>query len=63
VDVYDAITTQRPYKLARPAEDAYAELEKEAGRGWRDRALVDEFVTAARAGEFVAPPDVPPARS
>ena len=35
VDVYDAITTTRPYKAAGTADDAYAELQQEVRRGWR----------------------------
>ena len=44
VDVFDALTTERPYREARPAEEALQVLSDEASRGWRDRALVDAFV-------------------
>jgi len=43
VDVFDALTTQRPYKAALPAARAYEALLDESRRGWRDRALVDAF--------------------
>ena len=45
VDVYDAITTTRPYKAAATAEQAYAELMEEVERGWRRRDLVEAFIT------------------
>ena len=48
VDVYDALTTDRPYRAALAPERAYEELIQEAHRGWRDRALVDEFIALAR---------------
>jgi cyclic di-GMP phosphodiesterase len=44
VDVYDALTTERPYKPAFPAAVAFEELSNEASRGWRDQHLVDELV-------------------
>lgn len=44
VDVYDALTTARPYKLALPAAEAFEALSNEARRGWRDQHLVDELV-------------------
>ena len=44
VDVYDAITTTRPYKAAASAEQAYAELMDEVARGWRRRDLVEAFI-------------------
>jgi len=44
VDVFDALTTERPYKRALPLEDAARELAAEGARGWRNRALVDVFV-------------------
>jgi putative two-component system response regulator len=44
VDVFDALTTERPYREARPCEEAFQVLTDEAVKGWRDRALVDAFV-------------------
>ena len=41
VDVFDALTTERPYRAARPVEEAFQELADESAKGWRDRALVD----------------------
>lgn len=43
VDVYDALTTARPYKPAHAPVVAMEELFDEARRGWRDRQLVEEF--------------------
>jgi len=43
VDVFDALTTERPYRTALPKPDAVGILMDEAAKGWRDRALVDEF--------------------
>jgi putative two-component system response regulator len=47
VDVFDAITTLRPYRAARSRDVAFEVLANEAGKGWRDRELVDEFVKVA----------------
>ena len=44
VDVYDAITTTRPYKAAGTADEAYEELLQEVRRGWRREDLVDTFI-------------------
>jgi putative two-component system response regulator len=44
VDVYDAITTTRPYKAAATSEQAYAELLQEVKRGWRRKDLVEAFI-------------------
>lgn len=43
VDVFDALTTARPYKEARTPAWAFEELMDEARRGWRDAALIDEL--------------------
>jgi putative two-component system response regulator len=44
VDVYDAITTSRPYKPAFTPEVGCQELRKEAALGWRDPGLVEMFI-------------------
>jgi putative two-component system response regulator len=49
VDVYDALTTIRPYKGAMEPASAYEELRAEARRGWQRRDLVDAFI-AEHAG-------------
>ncbi len=44
VDVFDALTTPRPYKRALPLEKAHAMLLEEVARGWRSRYLVETFI-------------------
>ncbi|HWG58276.1 MAG TPA: HD domain-containing phosphohydrolase [Candidatus Acidoferrales bacterium] len=43
VDIYDALTTDRPYRKALPQEEALKILWDEALRGWLDRWLVARF--------------------
>ena len=43
VDVYDALTTERPYRRALPPDEAWKIIHKEASRGWWEGRLVDEF--------------------
>ncbi len=42
-DIYDALTTARPYKPALDSEKAFQVLDEEASRGWRDPELVFLF--------------------
>ena len=49
-DLYDAVTTARPYRDALPPEHAYDELRDEARRGLRAGALVEPFIDLARSG-------------
>jgi HD-GYP domain-containing protein (c-di-GMP phosphodiesterase class II) len=53
VDVYDAITTERPYKAAARPEQAYQELIDEVKKGWRRKDLVETFI-ALRSEEVPA---------
>jgi len=43
VDIYDALTTDRPYRKAMPPPQAFLQIREEARRGWWDVALVDEL--------------------
>jgi putative two-component system response regulator len=51
VDVFDALTTARPYKAAVTTERAYEELLAEAACGWRRRDLVEAFIGLKRPDE------------
>ncbi|HEY7212732.1 MAG TPA: HD domain-containing phosphohydrolase [Bryobacteraceae bacterium] len=42
-DIYDALTTERPYKKAMTPEQALATIRDEARMGWRDPKLVEMF--------------------
>jgi putative two-component system response regulator len=49
VDVFDALTMERPYREARPPEEAFEVLSTEAVKGWRDRVLVEAFIRVVSA--------------
>jgi putative two-component system response regulator len=55
-DVFDALTTQRPYRHPMQQDAAFAELRREVERGWHQRSLVEEFITLAKTGAFTARP-------
>lgn len=52
-DVYDALTTERPYHAARSRHEALRIMHEETDRGWWDKELVGEFekLTAAEGLE------------
>jgi len=52
VDVYDAVTTQRPYQRAHSIEQAVAVLEQQVDKGWRRRDLVAAFAELAKSGKL-----------
>jgi len=65
-DIYDAITTDRPYHRARTRSSAIEFLHGEAGKGWRDHELVRLLGTAAETlnlgrtrEEDIPPPPAP----
>jgi putative two-component system response regulator len=43
VDVYDALTTERPYKRAQPAAEALKIMQAEVDREWWDALIFEEF--------------------
>jgi putative two-component system response regulator len=50
VDVYDALTTDRPYKAAFTPAKTLAIMESEVEKGWWDRKIFDEFRKLAAKG-------------
>src|SRR4051812_40242447 len=44
VDIYDALTSARPYKPALPHDQALAMIQDETDRGWRDPHIVRVFL-------------------
>ena len=44
VDIFDALTSERPYRAAIPAALAAEELQREVALGWRRASLVDTFL-------------------
>jgi cyclic di-GMP phosphodiesterase len=49
-DVYDAMTTNRPYRRARTTADAFEELQADASRGLLRSDLVETFISLAESG-------------
>jgi putative two-component system response regulator len=43
VDIYDALTTSRPYRTALSPKETFTIMRKEVERGWWDGSLVDEL--------------------
>jgi putative two-component system response regulator len=56
VDVYDALTNERPYHAALSPDEARAELQNEVQRGWRDTGLVAEFIAVSHKEVVAQPP-------
>jgi len=54
-DIYDALTTARPYKPALSIEEALQILEDEVRRGWRDPELVPLFSQCIQKTERPGP--------
>jgi putative two-component system response regulator len=49
VDLYDAVTTQRPYKRAMAPEQGFEELRGEVKQGWRRGDLVETFISVVES--------------
>jgi putative two-component system response regulator len=53
-DVYDALTTDRPYRKASSPEFALQIMDEEATRGWWDRNLFDDFRAMIGSGHLAS---------
>lgn len=56
IDIYDALTSERPYKRAFTSEEALAMIAEESARGWRNAELVAQF------SQFVYATEIKPAQ-
>jgi putative two-component system response regulator len=61
-DIYDALTSARPYKDAVSPEQALRVIREETARGWRDPDVVETFLelhrdVISKADQFVAGSD------
>ncbi len=52
VDVYDALTTERPYKSAFASVKALEIMEDEVNKGWWDSRIFGEFKRLVASGEW-----------
>ena len=43
VDIYDALTTDRPYRQALSPRKTFAVMQEEVKRGWWEGSLVDKL--------------------
>jgi putative two-component system response regulator len=56
-DIYDALTTARPYKRALSPDEALSVLREEVAKGWRDPKLVETFSDILPMFRTPTPPD------
>jgi putative two-component system response regulator len=54
-DIYDALTTDRPYRKALLPEKAFAIMREEVKRGWWDSSVLNEFEAVVHGYEPVQP--------
>src|SRR6266478_530440 len=54
-DIYDALTTDRPYRKALSAEKAFEIMREEANRGWWDSSILNVFEAVVHGFEPVQP--------
>jgi putative two-component system response regulator len=54
VDLYDAFTTQRPYKPAYAPQTACRIMREESANGWWDGRLIERFIALLQGEGFVA---------
>ncbi|MEK6716530.1 MAG: HD domain-containing phosphohydrolase [candidate division NC10 bacterium] len=51
-DIYDAFTTERPYKRALTQEESIALMREETAKGWWDPRLVEAFISLLTNGSL-----------
>ncbi|HEY9845623.1 MAG TPA: HD domain-containing phosphohydrolase, partial [Candidatus Caenarcaniphilales bacterium] len=56
IDIYDALTSERPYKSASTPEEALQILAAETAQGWRNPELIRQFCEFIQLSEVVTIP-------
>ncbi|MGK7871971.1 MAG: HD domain-containing phosphohydrolase [Xenococcaceae cyanobacterium] len=56
LDIYDALTSERPYKPAFPPAQALEIIAEETAKGWRNPQLVQQFTAFILNPPFIPPP-------
>jgi putative two-component system response regulator len=56
-DIYDALSTDRPYRKALPTEKTFAIMREEAKRGWWDVSILEAFETVVQDHVKMQPAD------
>ncbi|MGF1498909.1 MAG: two-component system response regulator [Elainellaceae cyanobacterium] len=59
IDIYDALTSERPYKAAFSPEDSLKIIFEETAKGWRNPELVERFAEFIRQTEAAVQPQRP----
>jgi putative two-component system response regulator len=54
IDIYDALTNERPYKQAMLPQEALALMSEETAKGWRNPKLMEAFKQFIQQGETQA---------
>jgi putative two-component system response regulator len=60
IDIYDALTSERPYKVALSPQESLKIMLQETHQGWRNPALMEEFVAFIQTTELGIPDDASP---
>lgn len=55
IDIYDALTNERPYKLAFSPEESLKIMQEETERGWRNPELMAKFARFVRSRLTASP--------
>jgi len=53
IDIYDALTSERPYKRAFTQAEALEVIAQETQKGWRNPQLVEQFTQFIKSGEKI----------
>ncbi|WP_315791828.1 two-component system response regulator [Fischerella sp. JS2] len=51
IDIYDALTSERPYKLAFSPQEALTVMQEETAKGWRNPQLMQQFEEFIRSSK------------